>query len=105
MYNYLTATKNIRVVPLEYAILNTPDQSIIVIDREQEIIQNSPLQGNMFSHDTKTFLSTLKDLTVDTHAETWMKGKLFGQETMLELKNEYNGNKKVDAGNRWLMTT
>ena len=39
----------------------------------------------MFSCDTKKVLTILKELTVDTYAETWIKGKLCGRETMLEL--------------------
>ena len=31
-----------------------------------EIIQNAPLQGNMFYCDTKKVLAILKELTVDT---------------------------------------
>ena len=71
--------EKILFVPLAYDIRNTPDPSGIVMDREQDIIQNAPLQGKMFSLDTKKFLVILKELTVDTNAETWMKGKLCGQ--------------------------
>ena len=60
MYTYFTATENSRGVPLAYTILKTPSISGIVIDREQEIIQNSPLQGNMFSCDTKKVLKSFK---------------------------------------------
>ena len=75
MYNYFNAMKNIRGLPFSYVIRKTPAPSVIVIDREQEIIQNDPPQGNMFPRDTKKVLAFIKDLTVDTSAETWMKGK------------------------------
>ena len=61
---------NSRGVPLAYVIIKTPAPLGIVIDREQYIIQNSPLQGNMFSHDIKKVLKIINDLTVDTNAET-----------------------------------
>ena len=68
----------------------TPSPSDIVIDREQGIIQNYPLQDNLFSRNTNKVLEILKELTVDTYAETLIKGKRFGQEAMLELQNNYD---------------
>ena len=65
--------KNSREAPLAYVILKAPAPWSIFIDMEQEIIQNDPLQGNIFSHDTNKVLAILKELTVDTGVETWMK--------------------------------
>ena len=65
VYTYFTATKNIRLLPLAYVIRKTPDPTWIVIYREQETIQNSPLQSNMFYCDTKKVLAIIKELTVD----------------------------------------
>ena len=59
-YNYFTNIKNSRVSPLAYVIRKTPDRSGIVIEREQEIIQDAPLQRNMFTHDTKKVLAITK---------------------------------------------
>ena len=78
MYTYFTATKNSLGVLLTYVIRKTPAPSSIVTYREQEIIQNAPLQGNRFYHDTKKVLAILKELIVDTDAEKWMKGKRCG---------------------------
>ena len=78
MHTYFTSTKNIRGAPLTYVIHKTQAPSVIVIDREQDIIQNAPLQGDMFYRDTKKFLVITKDLTVDTDTEKWMKGKRCG---------------------------
>ena len=58
--------KNSRGLTLAYVIHKTPAPSGIAIDREQEIIQNFLLQGNMFSCDTKKVLVTPKEVTVDT---------------------------------------
>ena len=71
--------KNIQGASLAYIIRKIPSPSYIVIDREQEIIQNDPLQCNMFSRDTKKVLEILKELIVDTDSETCMKGEIFGQ--------------------------
>ena len=50
-----------------------------------------PQQGNIFSRDTKKVLAILKELTVDTDAETWMKDKRCGQKAILALENHYDG--------------
>ena len=70
VYTYFTAMKNIQGLPLTYVILKTPYLSDVVVDREHEIIKNTPLQSNMVSRDTKKVLEILKELTVDTDAET-----------------------------------
>ena len=79
-YTYFTAMRNSQGVPIAYVIRKTPDPSGIVIDREQEIIKNSPLQGNMFSCDTKQFLVIIKELTEDTDYETWRKERRCSRE-------------------------
>ena len=75
VYTYFNYMKNSRGLPLAYVIRKTPYSSGIIIDREQEIIQNDPLQGNIFYHDTKKVRAILKYLTINTDAETWIKGK------------------------------
>ena len=91
VYTYFITMKNRLGVPLAYVIRKTPASSVIVVDMEQEIILNSPLQGNMLPCDIKKVLEILKELTVDTDAETWMKGKHCGWEAMLALQNHYDG--------------
>ena len=81
VYTHFTAMKNIRgISPFTHVLRKTPYWSIINIDGEQEIINNAPPHGNMFSRDTKKVLAILKDLTVHNDDETWMKGKLCGLE-------------------------
>ena len=70
--------KNIRGIPLAYILCNTPSPSSIIIDMKQYIIQNSPLYGNIFSRDTKKVLAIIKELTVYTDVETWMKAERCG---------------------------
>ena len=78
-YTYFTSMKNRRGLPLAYVICKTPSPSCIVIDREQEMIKNTPPQGNMFYCDTKKVLVILKELTVDTDSEKWIKRKCCGR--------------------------
>ena len=91
MYTYFTATKNSWGVPLTYVIRKTPASSGIVINREQEMIQNAPLQGNIFSFETKKVLEIIKELTVDTDSETYMKGKRCGRDAILASQNHCDG--------------
>ena len=79
VYTYFTTMKNSRGLPVVYGILNIPVTSDTFIDREQALMQNASLQGNMFYHETKKFLAILKELTVDTDSETWMKAKRCGR--------------------------
>ena len=90
VYTYFTAMKNSQGVPLTYVTRKTPAPPCIVIDREQEIIQNHPPQGNMFSCDTNKVIEIMKELTVYTDAETCMKERRCGQEAMLALHNYYD---------------
>ena len=52
----------------------------------------------MFSRENKKVLAILKYLTVDTAAETWMKGKRCGREAMLALQHHYDV--KSEGGRR-----
>ena len=52
----------------------------------------------MFSCDNKKLLSIIKELVVDTYAETWIKGKRCDQEAMLAFYNHYYG--KSEGGRR-----
>ena len=60
VYTYSIAMKNRQGLPLSYIIRKSPSPSCNIIDREQEILENSPLQGNMFSRDTNKVLAILK---------------------------------------------
>ena len=55
-----------------------------------------PLHGNMFFCKTKKFLAIIKEIKVDTDAETWMKGGGFNLEAMIALQNHYYGNPDSD---------
>ena len=91
VYTYFKATKISRGVPLLYVLYKNLESSRIIIDRGQYIMQNSPLHSNIFPHNTKKVLAIIKELTVDTDAETWMKRKRCGQEAMLEFQKIHDG--------------
>ena len=50
-----------------------------------------PYRGTCFPLTPRGSFEILKELTVDTDAETCMKGKLCGQEAVLLLQNHYYG--------------
>ena len=52
-------------------------------------MKNDLLQVKIVSRDTKKVLAIIKELTLDTDFETWMKGKYCGREVMLALHNNY----------------
>ena len=49
----------------------------------------------MFYCETKKVLEIIKEITVDTDSETWMKSKLCGQDEILALQNHYDGKPEV----------
>ena len=85
-------------VPLAYVVQENPYPPGIVIVRKQEIIQNVLLQENIFYRDTKKVLAILNELTVDTDAETWVKGETCGWEEIFALQNHYDV--KSEGGRR-----
>ena len=90
---YFSAIKNSRGIPLSYVIRKeNEDISEVTADiRDQEMINNASLAGPMFIRDSKRILTILKELTIGTDAETWMKGKKCGRLAMEALQNHYDG--------------
>ena len=70
MYTYFKDMKNSLVVPLAYIIRKNESPKGIITDREQDIIKNPLPQGKKFTSNTKKVLAILKELPVDTDAET-----------------------------------
>ena len=75
------------------------------MDREQDIIQNASLQGNIFSRDTKKVLAIIREITLDTDAGTWMKGKRCGREKCWHCRIIMISNQRVNAGNGCMRMT
>ena len=54
------------------------------------MIYNDIIGGNIFKRDTRKVLNLLKELTIVTDAETWVKGLKYGRRDMRELQAHYN---------------
>lgn len=91
IYTYLSSIKNTYDIPLSYVIRKDRRTIVGNLDEEQEIIYNASINGPMFTRDSKKVLALLKELTVGTPAETWMKGKKCGREDMMALQSHYDG--------------
>ncbi len=93
VYMYFDSLLNLRGVPLVYVIRKDtpPGTDKNTFSRKDQIIHNSPLQGFVFDMDTKTVLSVLKECTLGTEAETWIKNIKCGRVAMQALQRHYDG--------------
>ena len=66
--------KNIRGVPLSYVIRKFMPITEDSENRDSQIIYQASLVGNMFTRDTRKVHDILKELTLVTDFETWIKG-------------------------------
>ena len=55
------------------------------------MIYNASLEGAMFKTGSKRVLTILKELTIGTDAEAWMKGIKCERLTMIALQTRYDG--------------
>ena len=46
--------------------------------------------GNMFTRDSRKFIDIIKEITLRTDAETWIKGIKCGRKAMQELQAHYD---------------
>ena len=60
-------------------------------NRDVQIIYKASLVGKMFTRDSRKVLDILKELTLGTDAETWIKGLKCGRKAMQELQAHYDG--------------
>ena len=79
MCPYLTSSERIRQAPKT------------VKNRDVKIIYQAILVGNMFTREPKKVLDNLKELTLETEAETWIKGLKCDRKAMQELQDHYDG--------------
>ena len=92
VYNYFTAEKNSLGVPYAYIIRKDPcPLEPGQMEEVDHIIYNASLTGPMFKRDSVKVLSILREITLGTQAETWMKGKRCGRAAMLALQAHYDG--------------
>ena len=99
VYNYFAAIKNSHRIPLSYVIRKEPNPiEDVKMDDSDHIVYNASLQGAMFKRDSKRVLGVLRELTIGSQADTWMKGKRCGREAMKALQAHYDG--ATESGRR-----
>ena len=111
VYMYFDSITNLKGAPLSYVIrkdlVETAD--LAAMTRKEQIIYNSPLTGFVFNLDSKTVLSIIKECTLDSDAETWIKNIRCGREAMKILQKHYDGpdeaRKRLDAAKSTLDRT
>ena len=61
------------------------------LDREVQKIHAAPLEAYMFDLDSKQVLALLKELCINTGAETWFRNIQCGRRVMIALQRHYDG--------------
>ncbi len=93
VYLYLTSLTSKCGAPLSYVIRKDLDEDVEweSLDREVQQIHAAPLEGFMFKLDSKRVLAILKDLYLNTGAETWLRNIQCGRKAMRALQTNYDG--------------
>ena len=60
-------------------------------NRDVKIIYQASLVRNMFTRDSRKVLDILKELTLGTDTDTWIKGLKLRINEMQELQDRYDG--------------
>ena len=61
-------------MPLSYVIRKDTSSPEDIENRDVQIIYQATLSGNMFSRDSRKVIDILKEVTIGTDPETWIKG-------------------------------
>ena len=90
---YLDSIVSKSGAPLSYVIRKDlpQDTEWNELDRKTQKIQNAPLEGLMFAIDSERVLTLLKELCLETEAETWFRNIKCGREAMKALQMHYDG--------------
>jgi len=93
VYIYLDSIVSKSGAPLSYVITKDLPQETEwnELDRKAQKIQNAPLEGFMFTIDSERVLTLLKELCLETEAETWFRNIKCGREAMKALQIHYDG--------------
>ena len=93
VYIYLDSVVSKNGAPLFYVIRKDLDEGIEweSLDRKTQQIHTAPLEGFTFNIDSKRVLTLLKELCLDTEAETWFRNIKCGREAMKALQIHYDG--------------
>ena len=78
-------------MPLSDVIINDTSSPKYSENRDVQIFYQASLDGNMFIRDSRKVLGILKELTLGTDVETWIKGLNCGRKVMQELQSHYDG--------------
>ena len=90
IYNYFEPEKNICGVPLSYIIRKDTTSPEDSENRDVQIIYQASIVRNMFIRDSTKVLDILKEITLGTDADTWIKGLKYGRNAMQELQAHYD---------------
>ena len=102
IYNYLSSRKNSRCVSLSYATRKYTPSTDDGENRDVMIIHQASLLGNMFIRYSMKEIDILKELTLITDTETWIKGLKCRKRpcksykfVMMACKKTHNGEKLI----------
>ena len=85
------AGKNSCGVSLSYFIRKNMPSTKDSEKRDIKIIHQASLVGCMFARDSRKVINIIKELTLGTESETWIKGLKCGRKAMQELQDNYDG--------------
>ena len=74
IYNYFMSRKKSRGVPLSYVIRKDTSSSEDSENMDVQIIDKASIFGNMFTRDSRKVIDILKEPTLGTDADKWIKG-------------------------------
>ena len=90
VYIYLNSVITKNGVPLSYVIRKDLDEDVEweTLDRK---VQQTHTEGFMFNIDSEKVLTLLKELCLNTEAETWFRNIKCGRKAMKALQRHYDG--------------
>jgi len=93
IYLYLDSIIGKSGAPLSYVIRKELDQGTEWnnLVRKTQQVHTASLEGFAFNIDSKRVLTLLKELCLDTEAETWFRNIKCGREAMKALQTHYDG--------------
>jgi len=93
VYIYLNSIITKAGVPLSYVIRKDLDEDTDweSLNRRDQKIHTAPLNGLIFNMDSEKVLTLLKELCLNTEAETWFRNISCGRVAMQALQRHYDG--------------
>jgi len=92
VYIYLDSIVSKNGAPLSYVIRKDLNEDVEweSLDRKTQQIYTASLEGLIFNIDSKRVLTLLKELCLDTEAETWFRNIKCGREAIKALQIHYD---------------